>query len=37
MHSQFFVGTFRLSYVNGVDEGLVIVELEFMLTGLFGV
>lgn len=26
----------RLAYINGVDEGLVIIEAIFLLTGLYG-
>jgi len=26
----------RLAYINGVDEGLVILEAIFLLTGLYG-
>lgn len=36
MRAQYFVGTFRLSYINGVDEGLVLVEFWFLISGIMG-
>jgi ethanolaminephosphotransferase len=37
MRAQYFIGVFRLSYINGVDEGLVIVEIWFFVTGFLGI
>ena len=36
MRAQYYNGAFRLPYINGVDEGLVLVEIWFVLTGYFG-
>jgi len=33
---KIFTRTFKLGRVNGVDEGLVVVELFFFFTGYFG-
>jgi len=36
MRAQYFAGTFRLSYINGVDEGLVLIEFWFLISGILG-
>lgn len=36
MWSNYYTGTFKLGRVNGVDEGLVIVEGFFFVTAYFG-
>ncbi|KAL4460927.1 hypothetical protein ABPG74_016399 [Tetrahymena malaccensis] len=36
MWSQYHLGVFRLGYINAVDEGLVLTEVLYIATGIFG-
>lgn len=36
MWSQYHLGYMRLSRINAVDEGLVVIELIFLVSAIFG-
>lgn len=36
MWSQYHAGSFKLGYINAVDEGLVAAELVYLVTGILG-
>jgi hypothetical protein len=36
MWSQYYSGALKLGYINAIDEGLVLVELTYLVTGIAG-